>query len=135
MGRRLAGHPLTLNQQEIHYLMNYDWPGNVRELIAVIERAALLGDGRQLHIARSLGVTQDFNGGGVKKPDKVTHEFFPNTPITLDDVNRNHIEKILARCNGTIDGPSGAARMLDIHPQTLRARMKKLGIKRTRFTG
>jgi hypothetical protein len=40
-----------------------------------------------------------------------------------------HIERALAMCSGRIDGPRGAARLLDIHPNTLRSRMAKLGVR------
>jgi transcriptional regulator with GAF, ATPase, and Fis domain len=42
---------------------------------------------------------------------------------------REHIERALDRCHGRIDGPKGAARLLDIHPNTLRSRMQKLGMR------
>ncbi|HEY2762013.1 MAG TPA: sigma-54 dependent transcriptional regulator [Pirellulales bacterium] len=41
---------------DVSLLANYSWPGNVRELATVIERAAILGDGRTLEIATALGV-------------------------------------------------------------------------------
>ncbi len=46
----------------------------------------------------------------------------------LDIAMRRHIERALAACHGRIDGRYGAARLLEINPQTLRARMRKLGI-------
>jgi DNA-binding NtrC family response regulator len=35
---------------DLRVLAAYDWPGNVRELAAVIERAAILGDGHRLEV-------------------------------------------------------------------------------------
>jgi formate hydrogenlyase transcriptional activator len=32
-------------------------------------------------------------------------------------------------CSGHIDGPRGAAKLLAIHPNTLRSRMQKLGVR------
>jgi len=46
----------------------------------------------------------------------------------LDVAIRRHIERALAACHGRVDGRYGAARLLEINPQTLRARMRKLGI-------
>jgi formate hydrogenlyase transcriptional activator len=46
----------------------------------------------------------------------------------LDDVQRMHIEAILQRCNWRINGPGNAAERLGVHPNTLRFRMKKLGV-------
>ena len=48
--------------------------------------------------------------------------------ITLADAERRHIESVLAHTKGVVEGPDGAARILDLHPNTLRSRMKKLGI-------
>jgi formate hydrogenlyase transcriptional activator len=36
----------------------------------------------------------------------------------------------LTRSRGVIEGPRGAAQLLKLHPNTLRSRMEKLGIKR-----
>src|SRR6185436_1472920 len=47
-GKRLGGMPLVPTPQDYAALLAYSWPGNVRELAAVIERAAILGDGRCL---------------------------------------------------------------------------------------
>ena len=49
-------------------------------------------------------------------------------PQTLDNLMRDHIEKVLSDCGGKVNGADGAAVMLGIHPNTLRNRMKKLGI-------
>jgi formate hydrogenlyase transcriptional activator len=45
-------------------------------------------------------------------------------------MERSHILAALDQAVGVVDGPKGAARILDIHPNTLRHRMSKLGIKR-----
>jgi len=54
-GKRLGGHELVPTPADIAMLQTYSWPGNVRELAAVIERAAILGNGKHLEIARALG--------------------------------------------------------------------------------
>ena len=52
-------------------------------------------------------------------------------------MERDHIVKVLKQTNWVIDGPRGAAKILNIHPNTLRSRMKKLGISHRpgRFAG
>ena len=45
--------PLTT--EDIQLLTAYSWPGNVRELGAVIDRAAILGNGKRLEVAQALG--------------------------------------------------------------------------------
>jgi len=113
----------------------YDWPGNVRELAAVMDRAAILGDGQGLQIATALGATpatpsragspRPAAHGGVAQDDGIA---------TLDQAMRAHIELALTATQGRIEGPHGAARVLDINPHTLRARMRKLGVTRRPHT-
>jgi transcriptional regulator with GAF, ATPase, and Fis domain len=50
---------------------------------------------------------------------------------TLEDVERRHILEVLDQMKWVIEGRSGAAQVLNLHPNTLRSRMKKLGIQRT----
>jgi formate hydrogenlyase transcriptional activator len=54
----------------------------------------------------------------------------PPGDATLEDVERSHILAVLERTDGVIEGPQGAAKVLGLHPNTLRSRMKKLGIRR-----
>lgn len=58
--------------EDLALLRNYDWPGNIRELGAVIDRAVILGGGRRLDIATSLGFSQPPNpsasGNGTPFP-------------------------------------------------------------------
>jgi len=58
------------------------------------------------------------------------------TPATqskpsLEAVERDYILDVLRQTNWLITGPRGAAKVLGLHPSTLRYRMKKLGIART----
>jgi formate hydrogenlyase transcriptional activator len=50
---------------------------------------------------------------------------------TLNEVEREHILAVLQQTHGVIDGSNGAAKTLGMHPNTLRHRMEKLGIKRS----
>src|SRR5262249_22796338 len=55
----------------------------------------------------------------------------PTPPLeSLESSMRSHILAALDRSGWVIDGPRGAAKTLDLHPNTLRSRMKKLGIVR-----
>jgi signal transduction protein with GAF and PtsI domain len=49
---------------------------------------------------------------------------------SLDDAMRLYIEHVLSECAGRIEGKGGAAELLDIHPNTLRSRMSRLGVER-----
>lgn len=58
-------------------------------------------------------------------------EVDPGSPIpTLHEMERQHILAALARARWVIEGAGGAARILCLHPNTLRSRMKKLGLRR-----
>jgi hydrogenase-4 transcriptional activator len=125
---RFGLRPLSLSRSDIHLLLSYDWPGNIRELGAVIDRAAILGDGEHLDVRNALGAG---DSGRSKRSAQKSQDSgrFP----TLDEAMRDHIEEALRRCGGTIEGPRGAAVLLGINPYTLRARMRKLGVDWSHF--
>jgi transcriptional regulator with GAF, ATPase, and Fis domain len=124
-GQRLHGRPLEPSPDDLRLLAGYAWPGNVRELAAVIERAAILGDGTRLDVRGALGVHAD----EAPSAPRVAPPPAPGAG-SLADVNRRAIEEALARCQGRVEGPDGAAARLGLRPSTLRSRMKKLGIAR-----
>ncbi len=122
VGHRYGSGPLQPSLDDLELLARYDWPGNVRELGAVIERAAVLGEGKRLEVARALGAVD-----GTTAPSAVPVP--PSRAIQpLDEVNRAAITHALQVTRGRIDGPRGAARALGLHANTLRSRMAKLGI-------
>ncbi|MDN5850975.1 MAG: sigma 54-interacting transcriptional regulator [Nitrococcus sp.] len=121
---------------DLHLLTAYHWPGNVRELGAVIDRAAILGDGERLEIAKALGVMPN----AAMKPlalaaqPSQSNTLSPSADVaSLDAAMRRHIEGALTATHGRVEGPHGAANLLLINPHTLRARMRKLGIDWKRF--
>lgn len=127
---RRLGLPACLpTPDDVRLLVSYAWPGNVRELGAVLERAAILGDGHGLDVATALGTAS------IVKPTEQsqtqqrlpTHES-PRGFMTLDEAMAAHIRAALARTSARIEGANGAASLLGINPHTLRARMRKLKI-------
>jgi hydrogenase-4 transcriptional activator len=150
-GMKLSGVPLAPSERDVELLRTYSWPGNVRELGAVIERAAILGDGKRLEIAKALGAPQPIvvqerpsafppalapsaaarslaNDARTSAGDAASSGVQP-----LDHAMRSHIERALSSTLGRIEGPFGAAKVLGINPHTLRARMRKLGIDWSRY--
>jgi PAS domain S-box-containing protein len=100
-------------------LVAYHWPGNIRELENVIERAVILADGPELEIdpeVLPVGSEQATSSDASSQ--------------SLVSVERDHILGVLAQTGWVIEGASGAAKVLGLHPNTLRSRMKKLGISR-----
>jgi len=112
LGKRLDG----VSQATMDRLTTYSWPGNVRELENVIERAAILAHGPVIQIDDSFL--------------QVNTEAPAPSAGTLQDIERRHILLILGETEWVIEGKNGAAVRLGIHPNTLRSRMQKLGIKK-----
>jgi hydrogenase-4 transcriptional activator len=133
-GNRLGGTPLSLSPQDIELLVSYSWPGNVRELAAVIERAAILGNGHELRVAAALGVSAEPMPSAREERPAVVPVVNDTAPeLSLNAAMARHIEEALSATRGRIEGPKGAAAKLGINPHTLRARMRKLGIDWSRF--
>jgi formate hydrogenlyase transcriptional activator len=118
LGRRVERIPA----EAMDVLRRYDWPGNVRELENVVERAMILSTGSTLDLQGALPLAET---GGSR----------PTAGRGLDGVQRAHIEGVLAECGWKINGPGNAAERLGLHPNTLRFRMKKLGITRPAAKG
>ncbi|MBT6615030.1 MAG: sigma-54-dependent Fis family transcriptional regulator, partial [Deltaproteobacteria bacterium] len=113
----------SIDDGEMHSLIAYDWPGNVRELGNLIERALILSKDGILRFTPFL----NFQNKNSVVPN--TDRAKDGTDIqTLDQVNIAYIKRILDKTNGKIHGPDGAANLLGINGNTLRARIKKLGI-------
>ena len=102
-------------------LAAYDWPGNVRELRNVIERATILCDGPVLELTTSFGNVVPVGGAIASSPA---------VGLTLVEVEREHVRRVLASTGWVIEGKRGAANLLGLHPNTLRARLAKLGLRR-----
>jgi formate hydrogenlyase transcriptional activator len=133
-GKDIRGIPrATLDR-----LTAYSWPGNIRELQNVIERAAILSQRSVLELGPdtvpllTASNSQDVVGerivgaSGPLSPLELT-------PSTLEEIERNHIVAILNQTQGVVEGPRGAAKILGLHPNTLRHRIQKLGLKRTAY--
>jgi formate hydrogenlyase transcriptional activator len=113
MGRKIDCVPKPL----VEKMTNYPWPGNVRELEHMVERGVIISSGN------TLGYSD---------------QCFPLPPIAsmggtiknLQSVEREHIQEVLNQTNWKIEGPGGAAVILNIHPSTLRFKLKKLDIER-----
>ncbi|NKB72432.1 MAG: AAA domain-containing protein [Candidatus Latescibacteria bacterium] len=109
----------TISPVALTQLKAYDWPGNVRELEHLMQRATLLCRDDCIEM-------EDL---GLDRPgDKAVEDeglFLP-----LVEYEKRYIERALEATDGVIFGDQGAAKLLDINPQTLRSRMRKHGIRR-----
>jgi len=115
--------------------VNYPWPGNVRELQNVMERAVVLSAGPILRLDKDLvpvAASEDsLETATIPANEAGLAASSPAKLQTLEEVERSHIQAALQQADGVVDGPRGAAKILDLHPNTLRHRMSKLGIQRS----
>jgi PAS domain S-box-containing protein len=135
-GRRLGKTFEETPVAMIEALQGYGWPGNVRELENVISRAAVtsVGGRPQLPNEWNPGVNQTERIGALKAkaPAHLNSPAVSAEPAaTLGELAKTHILEVLQQTNWRIEGPKGAARILGLHPNTLRSRMRKLGIQRS----
>jgi len=100
-----------------------------------MERAVVLSVGPTLRVDQDL-VPVVASGGGlvtseITAPEVRSADVTSSRLPTLEEVERSHILAALQQAGGVVDGPKGAAKILNLHPNTLRHRMGKLGIKRS----
>ena len=107
---------LKLSRRDEERLTSYAWPGNIRELKNVIERAVILARGNRITLDLPLA------------HESLEESALAET-ISLRDVERRYISRILEKTNGRIGGPDGAAALLGMKRSTLYSKMYKLGIK------
>jgi formate hydrogenlyase transcriptional activator len=114
MGKKID----SVSKETLSTLQEYHWPGNVRELESVIERAVITSQGKALQILDRLDAvrnTEEQSGDDVK---------------ALAELEQDHILQVLQKTGWRIEGQNGAAVLLGLNPSTLRARMRKYGIRR-----
>lgn len=119
-----------IDAEGMRLLAEYPWPGNIRELASVLDRAALLSNGQGMDIAGALGAALP-PATSHRKP-LMLHDSPQACHQRLEDMIREAISSALHTCRGKVEGPGGAAVMLGMNPNTLRSKMRKLGIARDR---
>ncbi|MDZ7624373.1 MAG: sigma 54-interacting transcriptional regulator [Ignavibacteriaceae bacterium] len=104
----------AIPKKALKILTEYSWPGNIRELENVIERGIISSHNDKLNIEplqKSVSTSED------------------NIPLV--ELEKNHIIKMLEKTHWKISGKNGAASLMKINPETLRSKMRKLGIRRS----
>ncbi len=130
------GREINIDLKARLYLTNYLWPGNVRQLENVIKRLILLSTQKMVSLDdvtsvlefEAVGMAAKKTGTGNVEPQATSQ--FPESVKTIDEMEREHLEKILRRFNYNI---STTARALDISRKTMHNKLKKYNIviKRT----
>jgi transcriptional regulator with PAS, ATPase and Fis domain len=117
------GRPVpTLTAEALQALYAYDWPGNVRQLRNAMEQALLLTE--DLQIGLSL-LPQEVTGRppAQRQGSKYAVAHGQDRLITLPELERNHIRRVLAATSGHL---GRAAEILGIHRNTLRRKLQEL---------
>lgn len=111
--------PSSIEPKTMERIIQYDWPGNIRELQNIVERELILNAGKSLA----------FNQIGNTHQSSHEHRTETMGPVdSLDTVVSREIKKALIASGGQVQGSGGAAELLGINANTLRAKMKKLNI-------
>jgi len=112
---KIGKNILSISPATLEALNEHTWPGNIRELANVIERAVINCKGSVLRLADQLEKREEHDS---------------DAKLTLEEIERQHVIRILEHSGWIIEGEKGAARLLGLKPSTLRTRMAKLGIQR-----
>jgi len=129
--RRFANAAERVSSETMDRLVNYSWPGNVRELQNVVERAVVLATGPTLEIGPELLGTGKGAGREAVIASPPPEPGGRGLDDVLKDVETRHVRAALEQAGWVIEGARGAARILGLHPNTLRSRIEKLGIRRS----
>jgi chemotaxis protein methyltransferase CheR len=113
--RKLGKDLVSVSEKSMKVLQNYTWPGNVRELQNVLERSLIGTFGSKLKLSETLSQSDKKQSEGFK---------------SLQDMERNYIVSVLEETSWKISGKNSASKILELDRSTLRAKMKKLGIKK-----
>ena len=119
IGKKIKG----FSKKVLNSMMANAWPGNVRELENMVERSILFA---KEEVIKEMIFPQIF----ITEPNNTEMEFYTKT---LQEVEKEHILRVVKKCNGRISGPQGAAVLLDLPGTTLISKMQKLGIKKEHF--
>jgi len=111
--RAMNKHFQCFSRNALEVLMNYSWPGNVRELENAIERAMVIGHEPEIQAA-------DF-------PLQLTATPQPEAGLTLEDMERAHILRVLEACDWN---QTRAAKVLQIDRVTLYNKIKRYGFRK-----
>ncbi|HEY1263340.1 MAG TPA: sigma 54-interacting transcriptional regulator [Terriglobales bacterium] len=116
--RRMNKQIESIPAETMKLLVEWEWPGNVRELENFIERSVILTRGPALQAPLAELKSQSPNG---------------RQSGTLENLQRDHILRVLQETRGVIAGSSGAAARLGLKRTTLQSMIQRMGISRQDF--
>ncbi|MBI2401714.1 MAG: sigma-54-dependent Fis family transcriptional regulator [Gemmatimonadetes bacterium] len=111
--RAMAKPPMEFSPEAEAVMLAYRWPGNVRELENAVERAMVIGKGPTIQRS-DLPLALD-----AESPDP--------KDLSLEALEKQHIERVLAQHNGNV---TQSAQVLRIGRATLYHKIKRYGLRR-----
>jgi DNA-binding NtrC family response regulator len=112
----MPGSPTVVSDEALERLASHPWPGNMREMRHVLERAMMLARGSE-----AIGI-EHLPGEFRARPGPFDRR---HTPLTMEEVERMHIERTLKHHGGN---RTRASRELGISRATLIAKIKRYAI-------
>ena len=130
-----GAEPPVLSDDAVALLQACDWPGNVRQLRNAVEHAAVVSGGGPIlpaHLPELVRQGDRAAGGGAETDLRAAVERFLDAPAVrgaygdvLAEVERGLIRRALAEAGGN---QSAAAERLGLHRNTLRNKLRDLGL-------
>jgi DNA-binding NtrC family response regulator len=102
----------SIHPEALEAMRRYPWPGNVRELENAMERAVVVGKGRQIKLT---DLPFAIPAGGATEMEK----------LSLEEMERQHIARVLVAEGGNL---SNVAKVLRINRTTLYHKIKKYSL-------
>lgn len=121
--KKLGRGATRIPREEMKKLTNHAWPGNVRELEHRVEQALILSDGKTISFPEPM----------QSQNNSVTLRVDTSEVMTLKDMERDYIERVLNITRWKVMGKGGAASLLGMKSTTLFSRLKKLGIRKSDY--
>ncbi len=130
MGKAYQG----ISEESMTNMLAYPWPGNIRELQNVLEQAVVVSEGKYLNctsyfLNRPAPATKHHSPATVILPN-TDRKTLAELDEWKEELERKYILQVLEQAGGRVRGIGGAADLLDVHPNTLESRMKKLNLTR-----
>lgn len=113
---------LNVSAEARQRLQSYSWPGNVRELRNCLERAAAISTDDAIGVEQLPFVNVAVAGAGQKVESSANSSAQPASPVTLEELEREHILRVLNESNGNRER---AAAILGISSRTLYRKLRE----------
>lgn len=113
--------PPIYSSEVIDILKQYSWPGNVREIENIVSRLIILFSGKKITPRDIKPLLDNIN------------EKEASTPVTLSELERTHLIKILSITKGVVGGKKGAEAILKIPKSTIQYKLRIHGLNPSDF--